>query len=481
MKKILLIICVTFFILASFQKVIAQNDWSKLTYPTLKYVDEDRVSKGAVIFNRLIVNQDSIFKSRILAVCRILYHNSSEVAPKTVFIFSLRNTSGVAATGGDSGKIDMFLNSQYVESFYNNNGSNDQKTYDEICGIFTHELTHAYQNSPSDAGGYSDGTEHFSCIEGVADVVRTKAGLNAFSFRRSGGNWCDGYKTTAFFLDWLSAKDPDFVYKFNQSVSTIKQWSWNKATIQLMGKPVSELWDEYQKYLNPIGNNPVAGFSSDKKAGVTYESVSFKDLSSSAPYQWHWRFEGGIPSYSDVKNPVVVYNTTGTYKVELSVKSPYGKDSIAKANYITISQNPNGELITGLTGVYTTQYNDSPENEEVKYAFDNKKHTKFLTFHNSSWIQFECKKKYAVKKYMLTSANDADERDPKDFILKGSNNGKDWKVIDSQKNISFESRYKTMEFTPLKSDKFSQFRLEMVNHSGNTLQLGDLKIFGVDK
>jgi PKD repeat protein len=477
-KKNYLFTGLLLFVLSAGQQITAQDVWSNFKYPAINFVDEDKVSSGAILFNRLVPNPDSLFKDRIMAVCKILYRNPNEVPGKSLFKFNLRLTEGVAATGGqNSDVIDMFLSSQYLAGFYKNNGSNDKTMLDEIKGILTHELTHAYQNNME---GYPYIADVYSCVEGMADGVRIKAGYMPSS-RRTGGHWNDGYRVTGYFIEWLSTQDPDFIYKFNQSVLSAKPWSWSKLTQQVFGKPVIEMWAEYQKFLSPNGTKPEAKISADTTSTVTYGTVLFKDKSTGGPFVWRWTFEGGSPATADLKSAYVTYNKAGTYKVSLAVQNAFGKDSIVKTNFIMVKENPDGLLITSLEGTKTAQYNDSPEDENIAKVFDASTSTKYLTFHNSGWIQFDCKKgkKFAIRKYILVSANDSPERDPKDFTLKGSNDGKTWEVIDSQTNVTFPARFKAIGFAPKTTKKYSMFRLEMSNHEGNILQLGDLKLFGL--
>jgi PKD repeat protein len=457
----------------SFQ-VSAQDAWSGFKYPSINYVNEDKSSFGSKLFTMLVPNPDSLFKARILEVCKFLYQKPSEVRYKKTFDFKLRSDDGVAATGGDAETIDMFMSTTYLSNFFKNCGNNEKVMLDEIIGIITHELVHAYQNSPS---GYPVNTEVFSCIEGMADAVRIQSGYMPFS-RKPGGHWNDGYRTTGYFVNWLVTKDPDFIYKYNLSAGQLKSWSWDQLTQQVFGKPVIDLWGEYQRYLA----RPVATIASDTTSTVTHKPVLFYDKSTGYPYVWKWTFEGGNPSSSNAKSTYVNYEKAGTYKVSLTVLGAFGADSITKIDYVTVKENPDGKLITSLEGEKSALYNDSPESEGVNSVFDAKAFTKYLTFHNSGWVQFDAKKgqKFIVKKYYLTSANDAAERDPKNFILKGSNDGKKWEEIDSRTDIKFSGRLKTLGFAPDASKKaYSKFRLEMVNNEGNILQLADLKLFGV--
>jgi M6 family metalloprotease-like protein len=82
---------------------------------------------------------------------------------------------------------------------------------------------------------------------------------------------------------------------------------------------------------------PVADFTASPTTVNQGESVTFTDLSTNNPTSWSWQFEGGTPSTSSQKNPVVVYETAGTYRVSLTVTNNGGSDTETKTAYITVN------------------------------------------------------------------------------------------------------------------------------------------------
>lgn len=456
------------------------DSWENLSYPEITVFAEDTESEGAKLFNELVSNPDSLFNECIFKVCTTLYHDPAEVPNKKIFEFHLRNTDGVAATGGDSITIDMFLSTNYISGFYNSHNKDKKETLAEITGVLIHELTHAYQHSPKGAGGYVGGSEHFSCIEGMADATRFLTGYISPDFQKPGGHWNDGYKITGFFIAWMTKQDPDFLYEFNQSALTITPWSWDKAMNQLMGKPVADLWIAYQQEINPNQEEPTANFSSDNTNALTDQRVSFRDQSEGDPFEWHWTFEGGVPNSSDARNPKVIYKQEGKYPVKLEVRSAYGNNSIVKDSYIIVKKNPSGTLFSELENKTEAQFNDSPRGEGIDKLFDNVSTSKYLTYNPSAWINFKLKseEKYKLNKYCIVSANDAPQRDPKNIVIKGSNDGDNWDIIDQQNNIDFKRRHESIEFPVATKKAYSQFKIELSNHRGPILQVADILLFG---
>lgn len=88
---------------------------------------------------------------------------------------------------------------------------------------------------------------------------------------------------------------------------------------------------------------PVADFSGTPTTVVVGGSVNFTDLSTGIPTSWAWTFTGGSPASSTTQNPTgIVYNTAGTYAVQLTVTNAEGTDSETKAGYITVIEGGSG-------------------------------------------------------------------------------------------------------------------------------------------
>ena len=82
---------------------------------------------------------------------------------------------------------------------------------------------------------------------------------------------------------------------------------------------------------------PVANFGSNKKIACPGAAIQFTDYSPGQPTSWTWSFPGGNPASSTAQNPLVIYNTPGTYNVTLTVSNSVGSDTKTMTGYITIS------------------------------------------------------------------------------------------------------------------------------------------------
>ena len=90
-----------------------------------------------------------------------------------------------------------------------------------------------------------------------------------------------------------------------------------------------------------LGLAPVSDFTADIKTGESPLQVKYMDMSINGPSSWQWTFQGGNPSSSALQNPVISYNTPGTYKVVLTTQNTFGTNSKIKDSYIEVT-NPTG-------------------------------------------------------------------------------------------------------------------------------------------
>jgi len=88
--------------------------------------------------------------------------------------------------------------------------------------------------------------------------------------------------------------------------------------------------------VQPAGQPPVANFTASATTIYEGEDVTFTDQSTNNPDTWDWTFAGGTPGSSTQQNPVVTYNTAGTYTVTLIASNAYGSDTETKVDYITV-------------------------------------------------------------------------------------------------------------------------------------------------
>ncbi|MET7730655.1 GH92 family glycosyl hydrolase [Streptomyces sp. NPDC005402] len=148
------------------------------------------------------------------------------------------------------------------------------------------------------------------------------------------------------------------------------------------------------------------------------------------------------------------------------------------------SSGVDGGYSTGIPGNITDHVTDvraSAENTgggEVKENLvDGEPGTKWLAFQSTGWAEFDLDKPAKVVTYALTSANDYAERDPRDWTLQGSTDGKDWKTLDTRSGEAFTERFRTNSYDIQDPAEYQHFRLDITRNNGalGILQLADVQ------
>lgn len=99
---------------------------------------------------------------------------------------------------------------------------------------------------------------------------------------------------------------------------------------------------------------PSADFSASATTICSGTSITFTDLSTNSPTSWTWSFPGGTPSSSTAQNPVVTYNSAGTYSVSLTAGNANGSNLHTKTNYIAVTASVTASINITATPSGTT-------------------------------------------------------------------------------------------------------------------------------
>lgn len=228
----------------------AEAEWESFVYPEVAFEVLDPQTEGAAIYASLVQHPEAYVRYHARKVAEILFYSAADTMNTVGRIdYTLKDYAGVSAKSGTPAETAIVYSTQHIEK------SARESLYRldyETRGVLYHELVHAYQFEPKGIGSYSTNKEFWASIEGLADAVRAEAGLfDIAALRKPGGHWLDGYKTTGFFLQWLTAKDPDALRKFHITVRDMEVWSFDKAMRAMFGpeKGIEEMWAEYQQFL----------------------------------------------------------------------------------------------------------------------------------------------------------------------------------------------------------------------------------------
>lgn len=139
------------------------------------------------------------------------------------------------------------------------------------------------------------------------------------------------------------------------------------------------------------------------------------------------------------------------------------------------------ELTTGGTA---SALGENEPNEGDEEAFDDSADTKWLHFTGSAtWLKYDLGSGVTklVTKYAVTSANDDDTRDPKDWELQGSNDDSSWTTVDTITGETFASRKLRKEYTcdtpGTTAYRYWRFYINANNGNGSITQLAEIQLY----
>lgn len=226
--------------------------WENFRYPEVRFRALNSETEGNRIYTQLVQDPDKYVKYHTQKVAEILFYTADEPMNDVRRInYVLKDYNGISEKSGNPPSVSIVYSTRWVET------SAKESLYKldyETRGVLYHELTHAYQFEPKGIGTYSTNKEFWACIEGIADAVRAEAGLFDISTRKPGGHWLTGYRTTGFFIQWLTTKTPDAIRKFHHTVRDLDVWSFDNAIKSIFGNTASieDMWKEYQEYLRSL-------------------------------------------------------------------------------------------------------------------------------------------------------------------------------------------------------------------------------------
>ena len=160
---------------------------------------------------------------------------------------------------------------------------------------------------------------------------------------------------------------------------------------------------------------------------------------------------------------------------ETTLNSFYSNTADKKIGTKNVMQNVTSNLVGDITNLIDQDMiggsSDHQSSESKTKLFDGNQDTKFL---NSSgcpvsvvWDLKNSEKK-AVNSYAIYAANDASERDPKDWKFQAyDRDNKTWITLDEQKDQIFTNRYDIKQYEFENDKAYSKFRLYVSKNRGN--------------
>lgn len=224
----------------------------------------------------------------------------------------------------------------------------------------------------------------------------------------------------------------------------------------------------------PDEPKPIAGFTVARTDSVDFLSYQFN--STSINYKdILWQF--GDDSTSAEKAPKHRYAFDGLYHVTLTARNSQGY-SAAREIILNVAD-PNfdrtkvGESYFATIGGILTVSRDNgggpTSNEGSLKVVDGDPNTKFFQsgFSGDLVMKYELNTPAVAGAYTMTSANDSPDRDPKGWILQGSEDGIRWINLHSKNNEVFANRFQRILYHFNNNVAYKFYRISIKTNNGS--------------
>gem|GEM_PF-1517123 len=229
----------------------------------------------------------------------------------------------------------------------------------------------------------------------------------------------------------------------------------------------------------------------DAKTVKKYALVSANDSSGRDPKNWMLQGSNDGSTWTTLdtqtgilfasrfeKKEFTIANTTAYQMYRLNITANNG-DSLTQLAELELYGEA-GAPVDRATGGTVSASGENPPYETKEKAFDDALDSKWLILSPTGWIQYRFGggSKYAIARYTVASGNDSQGRDPKSWILRGSNNGTTWVTLDTRTGEQFASRKLVKSYTFSNTTPYEFYRLEITQNNGDSLlQVGEIELF----
>lgn len=238
--------------------------------------------------------------------------SSSSSVEQLVFDYAFQSGVSLIAAAGNNGNQTPFY----------------PANYNNVLAIGNTASTDA-RSASSNYGNWIDlmapGTNIYNCLAGSTSSYGNQTGTSMACPMVAG--------TAGLMLSVNPGLSPAMIYKcLKDSADNIN--AQNTTIIGLIGSGRLNAKRAVQCAVN--GFKPVARFNESNNQVCAGAPIQFTDQSWGSPTSWAWSFQGGTPATSTLQNPIVSWNTPGTYTVELIATNARGSDTLTQTNYIVV-------------------------------------------------------------------------------------------------------------------------------------------------
>lgn len=308
--------------------------------------------------------------------------------------------------------------------------------------------------------------------------------------------------TAGFSFKQVSPDDP-FTFKFENSSKDYKEvrWEFGDDSTTTEVSPTHTFINTGDYRVRMISTNG-QGYWAQRETVIKLRADSILDFLSTplTPTQLELSVRAGINVnktewFLGLASAGKILSSTPKVTVEVpvdsfrlySLRATTPKGSIAEiSSYVSNQGVLKDATNKGFFSVSRDNNSGPTSGEGSLKLIDNNINSKFLQFDFAGdlWVQFDYEQTpRIITAYLLTSGNDAPERDPKNFNLTASNDGQTWTVLDTRTNVEFPiplPRKDTKSFSFNNSTPYRFYRLNFTaTKSAGLIQMSELRMLEV--
>lgn len=276
-------------------------------------------------------------------------------------------------------------------------------------------------------------------------------------------------------LHYLSFSDAGALFKVPHDTDTYTQTATQfflPVDLSMTGEPGNAFAVHMQSNIDTLQKLIASGDLPDTTVMLLENTDYFLPGSAAMPAA---KNEGSFVITLQAASLRKYYNKPVAIGLNLNIPDAHLLDSSKRTIVMLLDPQKLVELdVTDQRTSYSSQYENSDGNENSPKLVDNNPNTKFLLHDfdvdGSIWVQLNFAEPITTGAYTITSANDAPERDPKNWEIQGSNDDwATWDVLDTQTDQFFVNRGELKKYTFPNDKAYKSYRWEVTANNGNDL------------
>ncbi|SEL50094.1 PKD repeat-containing protein [Olivibacter domesticus] len=314
----------------------------------------------------------------------------------------------------------------------------------------------------------------------------------------------DEAKPTAEFTFKQNAENDPFTFTFENASTNYQEARWQfgddstslelspthtflnsgNFRVKLRTKNSQDYWAEKEVLIN-ITPDSILNFEVSREGGdnlrlsiatdMEIDSISWlKEVESTATsvvYQTFSKEESAITSV-----PEGIFQ-----RYMLRVRTP-NKSTVNVVKILSKQGLVNDATAEGILTVSRDNNSGAASGEGSSKLVDNNPGTKFLQFDYKGdlWCKLEFSDPKVLSAYTITAADDAEDRDPKEWKLEGSNDDENWTILDERNEEEFAERFQVNSYTFNNTAKYKYYRISFTANRGSGLiQMAEWRVLEI--